>query len=111
MKEINKFLAEGLECKELIIQKNKELRKSDSATSVLQKINVNLNKDISAAEKKELKYKTEIAKMDTVLIKSDAAKQIAEKKTESQINKKKVWRGIALGEAGLIAITILILLL
>jgi len=111
LREINSRLLEGLECKDLITQKNKEIQKIDSSFSVVQKINVNLNKEIAAHEKNESNYKAELSKTDSTMTKLSKENTKLKSSEERQKRNKKTWCGIALGEAGLIVIVIITIVL
>jgi len=111
LREINERLTEGLECKDLIKSKNEEIRKLDSTFSIIEKINVNLNKEISAAEKKEAAYKSDIIKSDSTMNKAVTENIKLNSKLTHQTNNKKTWRGIALGEAGFIALVVALVIL
>lgn len=103
-------MAEGLECKELIIQKNKEIKILDTTVGYFKKINVNLSNEISARIKNEKNYKTEIDSMDTKMIKYQVEKAKAVAQVEDQKQRKVKWRTWALGEAGFILLSIMTIL-
>lgn len=104
VKEVNKYLAEGAECKELLISKNRDLRLADSMLTINDSINVRHTKEIEQHEVIEEKLTTENKKLN-----SDLSSE--KEKTVTQHKRKKVWRGFAIGEAGLIVLIISILLL
>jgi septal ring factor EnvC (AmiA/AmiB activator) len=92
-------------------QKKAEIRNLDTTVSYFKKINVNLNKEISAQEKKEKQYKAEVDSMDKVVIVAQVEKQKAVIRATDQQERKIKWRGFALGEAGFIIITVLIVII
>jgi hypothetical protein len=104
LREINKYLAEGAECKELLILKNRELNNVDLQLSIKDSLLINC--------KKENEHRIDIqSKLEKTVDELRNSLQESQIETNNEKERKKFWRSIAITESGLIAITIFLLIL
>lgn len=111
LKEINKFLAEGLECKELIVTKNSEIRVLDSIIVIKDSSEVQYKKEI---KQKDKKVEAQNSYIDTVTQEYGKVNDLYKEelvKTKKEKQRKKFWRTTSLAEAGVLVVIIMVLLL
>lgn len=108
LKENNRYLAEGAECKQLLHEKNREIRVIDSTLAEQKKVEENLNKQNANYEKSEAELIGSIYDQQKKYNKLADEYKDERAATEKERHKKVIWRGIAIPSSLIVIATIVI---